>query len=180
MAANFAGFTTLNKLWTARVWSTPSFLSLDLPILLNAYSDTKKEIVQPLVTLLSLCAPSEGAGGLLVPPGPSPALAIAEKLGQVVNDTASQLTGGNGVTGDTNGMAGKMLADGEAFYVEIGNFFRAYPMIVTNANSNFDNLFEDGSGNPINVDFVLSVESYFAITREDLIRWFGLSGDRQL
>lgn len=179
-SANFAGFTTLNKLWTARTWSSPSFLALDLPILLNAYSNTSTEIVKPLVTLLSLCAPSEGAGGILVPPGPSPALAIFEKAGQIVNDTGSMITGGSGVTGNTDSEVGKLLADGEAFTVEIGTFFKAYPMIVTNVNSNFDNIFEDGTGNPINVDFILTVESYFAITREDLIRWFGQAGSSQI
>ena len=179
-ALKFAGASTLHKLWTARVWTTPSYLTLDLPILINASKDTKTEVVEPIVRLLSLCAPSESPGGLLVPPGPSPAMALADKLAQIAEDTKDAVTGGDGVTETENSLsktAGSILDDQESFTVEIGTFFRGTPMIVTNVTSNFDNMFEHGTGNPLNVDFVLTVESYFAITREDLIRWFGLAGE---
>lgn len=179
-ALKFAGASTLHKLWTARVWTTPSYLTLDLPILINASKDTKTEVVEPIVRLLSLCAPSESPGGLLVPPGPSPAMALADKLAQIAEDSADAVTGGDGVTDTGNSLskiAGSILDDQESFTVEIGTFFRGTPMIVTNVTSNFDNMFEHGTGNPLNVDFILTVESYFAITREDLIRWFGLAGE---
>lgn len=178
-ALKFAGASTLNKLWTARVWTAPSYLTLDLPILINATKNTATEVIEPTVRLLSLCAPSEGPGGMLNPPGPSPAMAIADKLAQVASDTKDSVTGGDGVTTTENSLskaAQSVLNDQESFTVEIGTFFRGTPMIVTNVTSNFDNMFEHGTGNPINVDFVLTVESYFAITREDLIRWFGLAG----
>jgi hypothetical protein len=102
-------------------------------------------------------------------------MAIADKLAQVASDTKDSVTGGDGVTTTENSLskaAQSVLNDQESFTVEIGTFFRGTPMIVTNVTSNFDNMFEHGTGNPINVDFVLTVESYFAITREDLIRRF--------
>lgn len=171
-ALKFAGASSMHKLWSARVWAAPQYFSLDLPIMLNAESNTKREVVEPIIDLLSLAAPSESVGGMLVPPGPSPALAIGEKFGQIINDTINSATGGNGVTGQPDGIVSKLLEDGEAFAVEIGTFFRAYPMVITSVNANFDNLFEHGTGNPINADFNLTVESYFALTREDLLRWF--------
>ena len=178
-ALKFAGASTLHKLWTARVWTSPSYLTLDLPILINATKDTKTEVVEPVVRLLSLCAPSESPGGLLVPPGPSPAMAIMDKLDQIAEDTIDAIKGGDGVTTTETSLSKttrSLLDDQESFTVEIGTFFRGTPMIVTNVTSNFDNMFEHGTGNPLNVDFILTVESYFAITREDLIRWFGLAG----
>lgn len=155
-AAKFAGGSTINVLQTGQVWTGPSFLTLDLPILLDAYADSKKEVVEPLVQLLSLCAPELGTGGMLIPPGPSPAATLANSVGSKLG-------------------AGEILSNGEEFTVEIGNFFTMQPCIITSSSSQFENIWEDGSGNPISVDFVLQISSYFAVTREDLRQWFHLT-----
>lgn len=149
------GGSTVTKLSSGHVWTGPSYLVLDLPILLDAYTSTKEEVVDPLVQLLSLCAPSETALGLLIPPGPAPAAATA---GAALNSVGIESPG--------------ILEDSESFTVEIGNFLRISPVIVKSATASFDNVWEDGSGNPISVDFVLSISSYFAVSREDLQKWF--------
>ena len=143
------GGSTMLKLLSAQYWTGPSYLTLDLPIILDAYTSTKEEVVDPLVQLLSLCAPSEGTGGLLIPPGPSPAASIV-----------------NGASDSSP------LDDDESFFVEIGKFLRINPVVVKSVTASFDNVWEDDSGNPISVDFVLSISSYFAVTREDLLKWF--------
>lgn len=158
---NFGGASSILKVMSAKRWTQPSYLQLDLPIFLDAYSDSKKEVVENLVRLLSLCAPSESAGGLLIAPGPSP-------FKQVANEAVNQY---DRVTGQSSAE----FDDPEAFTVDIGNFFSMKPAVVDSVGANFDNVFEDKTGNPISCDFVLQVTSYFAVTREDLMKWFKLS-----
>lgn len=161
-ALRFAGASSMHKLASARVWGGPSYLSIDLPIFVDAYSDTKSEVVDTTINLLSLCAPSEN-GGLLMPPGPSP-------LKSVSMETLTLAAGGGGADA-ANAAIGNILEDSEAFFVDIGNFFSMSPCVVDSVSANFDNVWEDGTGNPISVDFILQVSSYFAVTREDLKKW---------
>lgn len=64
------GFTTLNKWLSAAVWTGGSMLKLDLPFVLQAYADPKKEVVEKMRELMKLVAPSEYAGQFLKAPGP--------------------------------------------------------------------------------------------------------------
>lgn len=161
-ALRFAGASSMHKLASARVWGGPSYLSIDLPIFVDAYSDTKTEVVDTTIALLSLCAPSE-KGGLLLPPGPSP-------LKSVSMETLTMAASGQGADA-ANAAIGNVLEDSEAFFVDIGNFFSMSPCVIDSVSANFDNVWEDGTGNPISVDFILQVSSYFAVTREDLKKW---------
>lgn len=161
-ALRFAGASSMHKLASARVWGGPSFLSIDLPIFVDAYSDTKSEVVDTTINLLSLCAPSEN-GGLLLPPGPSPLKSVSME--------SMTLAAGGGTADAANAAMGGILEDSEAFFVDIGNFFSMSPCVVDSVSANFDNVWEDGTGNPISVDFILQVSSYFAVTREDLRKW---------
>lgn len=164
-ALKFGGATSMFKVASAKLWTQPSYLQLDLPIFLDAYSDTKTEIVENLVKLLSLCAPTEALGGLLIAPGPSP-------VKQAANEAQTQY---NNATGNSNGDTAASFDDPEAFTVDIGNFFTMKPAVVDSVSVNFDNVFEDVSGNPIRADFVLQVSSYFAVTRQDLQKWLKVS-----
>lgn len=165
-ALRFAGASSMHKLASARVWGGPSYLQIDLPIFVDAYSDTRTEVVETTVNLLSLCAPSDN-GGLFVPPGPSPLKAVSME--------AMALAAGSGGAADANAAMNNVLEDSEAFFVDIGNFFSMSPCIVDSVSANFDNVWEDGTGNPISIDFILQVSSYFAVTREDLKKWLKLS-----
>lgn len=151
------GGSTFMKAASAKKWAGPSFFGIDLPIFVDAYTDTKTEVIDNIIALLSLCAPSEKAG-LIIPPGPRP---IDQIAGSVI-DSANQL-GAN---------IQNPVDDEESFIVEIGNFFKMDSCVVENVSANFDNVWEDGTGNPISVDFVLRVSSYFAVTREDIRKWF--------
>ncbi|QZE58691.1 hypothetical protein pEaSNUABM28_00134 [Erwinia phage pEa_SNUABM_28] len=161
-ALKFAGASSMHKLASARVWGGPSYMQVDLPIFVDAYSDTKSEVVDTTINLLSLCAPSEN-GGLLLPPGPSPLKSVSME--------AMTLAASGGTADAANAAMGGILEDSEAFFVDIGNFFSMSPCVVDNVSANFDNVWEDGTGNPISVDFILQVSSYFAVTREDLRKW---------
>lgn len=151
--AKFAGYSTMHKLATARVWDAPQYLTLELPIFLDAYHDTTDEVMRPMLELLSMAAPDE-IGGLLIPPGPKP-------VKEVLN-AATEMTGlGTGEEFDSN----------EAFTVRLGTWFAMEPAVITNVSANGDAAYEDETGNLISADFMITVESYFAVTRKDLLKW---------
>lgn len=158
-ALKFAGLSTLNKLATARVWGAPSFFSLELPIFLDAYSSTEAEVLLPMLQLLCMAAPYETIGKFLVPPGPQPSKEVLNAVSQMV--------------GESTGMALPEFDSSEAFTIQIGTFFSMSPAIITNVSGNGDSAFEDATGRPISADMMLTVESYFACTRNDLYKWFG-------
>lgn len=158
-ALKFAGLSTLNKLATARVWGAPSFFSLELPIFLDAYSSTEAEVLLPMLQLLCMAAPYETVGQFLVPPGPQPSKEVLNAVSQMA--------------GESTGMALPEFDSSESFTVQIGTFFAMSPAIITNVSGNGDSAFEDATGRPISADMMLTVESYFACTRNDLYKWFG-------
>lgn len=158
-AVKFAGLSTLNKLATARVWGAPSFFSLELPIFLDAYSSTESEVLLPMLQLLCMAAPYETTAQFLVPPGPQPSKEVLNAVSQMA--------------GDYTGMALPEFNSDEAFTIQIGTFFSMSPAIISNVSGNGDSAFEDGTGRPISADMMLTVESYFACTRNDLYKWFG-------
>lgn len=102
------GFTSLNKWLSAAVWTGGSMLKLDLPFVLQAYTDPKKEVVEKMRELMKLVAPSEYAGKFLRAPGPYMKMPNAE-----------------GVNGDE-------------ITVNIGNFFTMSPCIIDNVTETFD------------------------------------------
>lgn len=161
-AATMGGASSFVKMFSAKKWAGPSYLSIDLPIFLDAYSNSRDEVVKNIIGLLSMCAPSEKLG-ILVPPGPIPINQLADSAIQSINQAA-----GSSIVNPAD--------DAESFTVDIGNFFSMSPCVVDSVSANFDNVWEDGTGNPISVDFVLQISSYFAVTREDLAKW--LSGNQ--
>lgn len=154
----FAGGSTMHKLASARVWDAPQYLTLELPIFLDAYHSTDEEVIGPMVQLLSMAAPDE-VNGLLIPPGPAP----AKEVLNAAMDMASEAIGTR---------LGSEFESKESFTVRLGSFFAMSPAIITNVSGSGDSAFEDVSGNPISADFMLTVESYFAVTRKDLLKWF--------
>ena len=64
------GFTTLNKWLSASVWTGGSLFSIDLPFVIQAFEDPKKEVVEVMRDILKLVAPSEYMGKFLKAPGP--------------------------------------------------------------------------------------------------------------
>lgn len=155
----FAGASSIHKLASARVWDSPQYLTLELPIFLDAYHSAEEEVVEPMVQLLCMAAPSE-VGGILIPPGPIPAYEVIDAV----------MGGLQQYTGREN----KEFESGEAFTVKLGSFFSMSPAVITNVSGSGDCAFEDVNGKPISADFMISVESYFAVTRSDLYEWFGL------
>lgn len=152
-AGKFMGFSGMNKLLSAQVWSTPSYLMLDLPIFVDAYTDTKSEVIDSIVQMLSLVAPEEEPNThFLLPPGPTPAKQIFSEMGA--------------------GQGPNAIPDEEAFIVDIGKFLSVSPCVVKNVVTSLESTLEDGTGNPMACDFILQVSSYFAVSRQDIRKWF--------
>ena len=161
----FSGLSSLHKITTARVWEAPAYLTLELPIFLDAYSSTEQEVILPMLNMLCMVAPDDIAG-VLVPPGPVPS---KEFMNAVVNTGNDLLAGwGTGKEIKTN------FDSSESFTVKLGNFFTMTPALITSVSGAGDASFEDATGKPISADFMLTVESYFAVTRQDLHDWFGV------
>lgn len=150
-----SGLNSMHKLTSARVWTEPSYLTFELPIFLDAYSSTDKEVVTPMIQMLSMAAPDE-LGGFFVPPGPVPSKSVVNGLMNAV-----------GASNDE-----PLVDDNESFTMKLGSFFTMTPCIITNVSGAGDASFEDATGNPISADFMITVESYFAVTRKDLAAWF--------
>lgn len=162
-ALKFSGLSSMHKLATARFWGSPSFFSIELPIFLDAYSSTEAEVLVPMLQLLCTAAPYEAAG-FLVPPGPVP----SKEILNAVSSMAEDVLGGMGA--DVNLPE---FDSQEAFTVQIGTFFMMTPAVITSVTGSGDSAFEDVSGRPISADMMLTIESYFACTRQDLYKWFG-------
>lgn len=149
------GLTTRNKYLSGAVWIGGSRINVSLPFILHAYKDPKKDVMDKVVQLMSLVAPSEGIGGMLVAPGPT--LANMEAL-----------AGGN-FSQDV--IANAAQWGGDDITLSIGKFFTLNPCIITNVGTTIETMF-DRDGIPIGATVNVSVESYFTTTKEDLIKHF--------
>lgn len=152
IGAQATGLSTRFHAATARTWESSSYLSLSLPISIYAYADSQVEVIEKLQNILQLTAP-KSKGGLLQSPGPSPIKNILDQNGGAfANQMAENLKG-------------------QILTVQIGTFFTMSPVVVQNVSASFDGLMEHGTGNPISVSCILEVESFFAVTKDDVLKW---------
>lgn len=126
-ATGLVGLTTLNKYLSGAVWTGGSLFQMDIPFVLQAYTDPIQEVLIPMKQMMQTVAPSEGVGMMLRAPGP-----------HLLNGQDGSL-GGDDIT------------------VKIGKFFTLNPCIITNVHESFDTQFDhDGSpiGVVINVSIL--------------------------
>ncbi len=102
------GFTALNKWLSASVWTGGSLFQIDLPFVIQAFEDPKKEVVEVVRDMLKLVAPSEYMGKFLKAPGP-----LIE-----------------------NPMTGSLR--GDIITLEIGEFFIMEPCVIESVSETFD------------------------------------------
>lgn len=160
-AGQLAGASSRIKTMTGQAWTEPAYLQISLPIEIHAYEDTKEEIINQLIRISKLVTPKEVGGGevggvsvklgALQPPGPAAAVSILQEL-----------SGGANLTID----------DEFEIICQVGKFFRMTPCVVTNVVAALNGQMEDESGNPMGVDFNLELTSYFAVTQQDIEKWF--------
>lgn len=139
------GATTQNKWLSAAIWSGGSEFSIEVPFVLQAFSDPVSEVIIPMKNLLKLAAPSEGEtlSGMLSAPGPRPAKNDPDK-GDIVGDIIT---------------------------VEIGRFFKMSPCVIGSVTEDFDTQM-DSNGNPIGAVVRVQFKSFWTCTKQDLDKMF--------
>lgn len=157
--AKAAGASTKTRFLSAQAWQGPAYLQLSLPIQINAYVDTKKEVIDKLVQVSKFATPTVADTGMMVAPGPAPLAAIGVEAASLLS---------------LNGLQAQLskIDEDQMIYVQIGRFFRMTPCIVTNVTAAFSGQPEDVTGNPMGIDLNLELSSYYAVTHEDLLKWF--------
>lgn len=151
------GASTRTRALSAQMWQEPAYLNISLPIQITAYSDTKTEIIDKLITLAKFVSPSISPQGMLIAPGPVP---MAEAVAKALQDMAGR---GDGTSS---------INDDQSIVCQVGRFFRMEPCVITNVIAAFDGQPEHLTGNPLSVDFNLELTSYYAVTQEDIMEWF--------
>jgi hypothetical protein len=103
-----SGHTSQNKWLSAATWSGGSEFAIEIPFVLQAYTDPVKEVLIPMKRLLKLAAAGESILGSLTSPGPLP------------------------------NVVGERDFRGTVITIEIGKFFKMTPCIVTSVTEDFD------------------------------------------
>lgn len=79
------GFTSLHKWLSASVWTGGSLFSVELPFVIQAFEDPKREVVEVMRDILKLVAPSEYMGKFLKAPGPKIDISSGSITGDVIS-----------------------------------------------------------------------------------------------
>lgn len=136
------GLTTMSKWLTVATWVDGTGMNMTLPMEFRAFNDPIADVTDQVVRLMTMVAPGEGKAGVLIAPGPSLiGLASDGKLG------------------------------GEVITVELGNFIRLSPVIVTNVSTEIKSQF-DIDGNPMSATVNVSIQTPFIVTKDDIIKMF--------
>lgn len=148
---------TRSVIGSAKTWTGNTEVVLDLPVKIQAYDSTTKEIMQPMKRILKTVAPHLNKAGILVPPGPA------------MHNFDSSIFG----AGNEKAWASAMVASFEekAFYIQVGTWFKMFPAIIESVNVNFDGLVEHGTGHPLFMEVRFSVKSYLTPTKYDIENW---------
>lgn len=154
------GGSTKSRALSAQAWQGPAYLQISLPIQIDAYSDTKVEIINRLINISKFTTPTESDLGMLIAPGPVPALAVLGELAAGIGSEASFKSITDNITKD------------QRIYCRVGKFFQMDPCVVTSVVAAFNGQPEDGTGNPMSVEFNIEISSYFAVVHSDIERWF--------
>ena len=138
------GQSTINKWMSGAVWTGGSLFQIAVPFVIQAFSDTREEVVKVMRDMLKLVAPSEGTGGMLLAPGPNMASAVGST------------TRGDDIT------------------IRIGKFFVMRPCVIESVTCDFDTQMDAEGEAPISATITVNAMSYFATTKEDLDKFFKL------
>jgi hypothetical protein len=136
------GFSSQYKQLTTQVWSQTEPAQISIGVTFDRISNAEKDIMQIVKDLCALPLPGEGAGGNLIPPGPSPIEGIGiDAFG--TSDTHINFTIGN------------------------MNFNR---YLVVKSEPTF-NKYTDDSGYPISATITLDLISMWAATKNTVWGW---------
>lgn len=136
------GATDQAKWLSGAVWTGGSLFQIDVPFVIQAYEDTKSEVLQVMRDMLKLVAPAESEEGLLRAPGP------------------------------TAGNAFNFSTTGEEITIRIGEFFTMSPCVIESVNCDFDTQMDNDNHCPLSCTITVTAKSYWTTTKEDLDSFF--------
>ncbi len=157
------GQTTLSKYQTLSVWDQGSAMTVSLPMVFKAFNDPIKDVVNKIVSLMSMVCPYTD-NGFLHAPGPT----ISSMMGNSGASTLSGVLAKVGINVDPASLGGE---SGEIITLEIGNFIKMTPVIVKTVDVEFDTKF-DTQGNPMSATANITIETPYIVTRADLAQFF--------
>lgn len=144
-----AGIATRAKHQSAHVWQSSSPLVFNIDFVLNARTNSMKDIKEKHLALLKLAAPGEALGGLiLTQPGPSLLSSAAQSMG----------------------------FNGRQITLKIGKYLEMRNVLITSVSSDVTCMFTD-DGIPTTVTINVGVQSFFAnFSTLDLDNLFMMNG----
>jgi hypothetical protein len=137
-----SGHSTINKWMSGAVWTGGSLFQITVPFVIQAFNDTREEVVKTMRDMLKLVAPAQNAGGFLIAPGPNMASAVG---------------------GSTSG---------DKITIRIGKFFVMQPCVIESVTCDFDTQMDAEGEAPVSATITVNAMSYFATTKEDLDDFF--------
>lgn len=141
-AAMTMGKSTINKWMSGAVWTGGSLFNVSVPFVIQAYENTREEVVKVMRDMLQLVAPSEGGTGMLTAPGPNMLSAF-----------------GNSTEGDN-------------ITIRIGRFFEMRPCVIDSVTCDFDTQMDAEGQAPVSATITVNAMSFWATTKEDLEKYF--------
>lgn len=136
------GHSDINKWMSGAKWAGGSLFEVTVPFVIQAFENTRTEVVDVMRDMLKLVAPSESIGGMLIAPGPSAASTFGlENLGDDIT-------------------------------IRIGKFFTMRPCVIDSVTCDFDTQMDVDNEAPLSATITVSAKSYWATTKEDLDTFF--------
>lgn len=155
---------------SAKTWNGGSELNFQLNIRIDAFSDTAKELMIPMKSLLQTVTPDVMTGGFLRAPGPT--------AGSLVKDFAAPTNKGSNsqaITADEWQKSLQSKLGDTAFHLRVGKFFHMFPCIVESCSAQLSSTFEVETGHPMYVQFTLVIKSYLTTTSQDIENWIKIN-----
>ena len=173
----------VSRYTSRRIWKGTSPIEITLNLPFNSVNDTFNNVIEPVLRLVQMAAPSEEGAlakflPLLTPPGPSPfnteELALVNNAAQAGNSAAQairgmlpQATGAvNAVSNSAQG-AKKWLDNGDNISIRIGDYLIFNKVVVKDVQPTFDTA-HDTNGWPIRATVMITFQTYEMPTKETL------------
>lgn len=153
----------ISRFTTRRIWKGTSPIDITLQLYFNSVNDTYKNVIEPIMRLLQMAAPSTGGTlskylPLLTPPGPSP---------YAVDTDTGALNQGLDALGGAGQSVKEWLKDGDNIEVSIGSYLKFEKVIVKDVAPVFDTK-HDVSGWPISASATVTFQTYEIQTKDSI------------
>lgn len=132
------GFSGQFKQMGFQVWETTDPVQMSLTVGLYMKQNAFNDVIQPAKALMRLPLPSEGAGGVLVPPGPSILEALSEN-------------------------SESRFSEGRVISVRIGNIVYLQRVIITKVEPTMSNEVDE-EGHPIWIKLAIDIQTLYTAT----------------